>query len=182
MIEAEFRKFISPMTRRAYISCIIVVLFTAMMVAFMGVQALFLLALFGLLFIRPWCTYRKFLNEHMQQGDLEAISADFNAARPWLNGAVRTGQKYLYCRGQAFLYTYPDILNVYEHDFSMAFISVEKGLCAVIRGGRRVTLCNIKTTLKQNPEAMELLKELLARNPSMTFGYQNSKAAAQKKT
>ena len=178
MPEKEFRKFIFPFNWSVYAAGLFIAFFSILMISLGGpgiIILVILLAVYVYYVLKRYRSYKDLLNSHAQQGDLESISLDFASAKSWFKDSIRTGKLYVYCKRQPVLYAYTDILNLYEYEHRTNFVTDQRCLCAVIRGGERVRLCDIRTTLKQNPEAMQLLQTLLARNPSITLGYENSK-------
>ena len=143
----------------------------------------FFLVLYGFYLyyvVKRYRSYKSFLDEHTKQGNLEQICAEFSSAREWLNGGIRTGTNHVFCKKQPVLYLYSDILNLYEYEHRTNSVTDKRCLCAVVREGQRVELCNLRTTLNKNPEAIQLIQTLLQKNPSITLGYQNNKLAAKK--
>lgn len=183
MNDKEFRRFIFPITGITYAAGVMFLVVSILPMISLGIAGIaFFLILFGLYLyyvVKRYRSYRSFLDEHIRQGDLEQICAEFSSAREWLNGGIRTGTSHIFCKKQPVLYTYSDILNLYEYVHQTNFITDQRCLCAVVRGGKRVNLCNLRATLKKNPEAMQLIQTLLQRNPSITLGYQNSKLVAK---
>ena len=183
MKEKEFRQYIFPFTWQVYAGGILLLSISILPMLALGVGAVvFFLILIGLYLyfvLKRYREYRSFLDDLSGQGKLTPVCEEFSSAHVWLNDGIRTGANHIFCKKQPVLYLYSDILNLYEYEHKTNFVTDQRCLCAVIKGGKRVILCNLKKTLKQNPEAIELLKTLMMKNPSITLGYQNSKAVAR---
>lgn len=111
------------------------------------------------------------IKELTERGELEHALGEFSRASTiLLDGKVRLATNYLFGQGSGRVFSYREIMQVYQEVHRTYFIETYRELIVVV-GGHDYTLCRLPRRGKGADDMTRIVKTMQLRNPAIEFVY-----------
>lgn len=133
------------------------------------------LPIFGggfLLTLIPLWKSRKFFKILEDSNQMDMVLQDFSAATPMRKDQIRFGQRWIFCKGKAFMIPYERVHQVYQYIHKTNFVEDERWLKCVDDQGKTRKLCRLDLRGKSDAELQSMIRLIWSKNPGVKIGYQ----------